>query len=99
MPQRGERRIRWLRAALANLDQIGDHIARDDPAAARRLVARIQQAITLLAKHPEIGRPGRVPGTRELVVPGTAYFIPYRVGAEAVEILRIIHGAQLWPPA
>jgi plasmid stabilization system protein ParE len=90
-------RVRWLRTALHNLDEEADYIAKDDPAAADRLVQRILRATDLLARNPAIGRPGRVPGTRELVVAGTPYIVPYRVRAEAVEILRAFHAARRWP--
>ncbi|HET6521471.1 MAG TPA: type II toxin-antitoxin system RelE/ParE family toxin, partial [Geminicoccaceae bacterium] len=50
-----------------------------------------------LAQHPESGRPGRVPGTRELVVSGTPYIVPYRVQGNTVQILRVLHGARKWP--
>ena len=52
---------------------------------------------TRLVMHPEIGRPGRVPGTRELVVPRTPFIIPYRVKDNAVQILRVYHAARKWP--
>jgi len=90
-------RVRWLRTALVNLDEEADYIAEDDPAAADRLVQRIPTAINLLAKNPSLGRPGRVPGTRELVIAGTPYILPYRVRAETVEILRVFHAARRWP--
>jgi toxin ParE1/3/4 len=89
--------VRWLRAALANLEAEADYIARDNPAAAARTVTRISDAVDKLATMPAMGRPGRVPGTRELVVPGTPYIIPYRVRRGAVEILRVFHGARRWP--
>ena len=44
-----------------------------------------------------MGRPGRVPGTRELVVPGTRYLVPYRVTGDTLQILRVYHGARNWP--
>ena len=53
--------------------------------------------VELLAQHPALGRPGRVEGTRELVVPDTPYLVPYRVRGHAVEILRVFHGARKWP--
>ena len=90
-------RVRWLRRALANLEAEANYIAEDDPAAARRMVQRIFRAVELLKKNPAIGRPGRVLGTRELVVGGTPYILPYRVRGEAVEILRFFHGARKWP--
>lgn len=90
-------RVRWLRAALANLEAEGDYIAEDNPAAADRFVQRIFRATDLLAKNPAMGRPGRVAGTRELVIGDTPYIIPYRVRANAVEILRVFHAARKWP--
>lgn len=90
-------RIRWLRTALANLDQEAEYIAADDPRAAARIMARIREAVERLATHPWSGRPGRVPGTRESIVPGTPYLVPYRVRGNAVEILRVFHGARRRP--
>jgi toxin ParE1/3/4 len=90
-------RVRWLRVALANLEAEADYIAKDNPAAAGRLVQRILHAVDLLAKNPAMGRPGRVSGTRELVVGDTPYIVPYRVRANAVEILRVFHAARKWP--
>ncbi|MBZ5511545.1 MAG: type II toxin-antitoxin system RelE/ParE family toxin [Acidobacteriia bacterium] len=92
-------RVRWLQAALDNLDAEAEYISRDDPAAAARVVTAIQRSIAQLAVHPAIGRPGRVPGTRELVVPDTPYIVPYRVRSYAVEILRVFHGKRRWPPS
>jgi addiction module RelE/StbE family toxin len=90
-------KIRWLRQALRNLDQEAAFIARDDPQAARRIVASIREAVAKLRSYPAIGRPGRVTGTRELVVPGMPYIIPYRVRGRSVEVLRVFHGARRWP--
>lgn len=90
-------RIRWLRAAEKSLDEIASYLAEDDLEAAARTVARIVDVIDLLAVHPAMGRPGRVVGTRELVVPDTPFIVPYRVRAKVVEILRVMHGARKWP--
>ena len=89
--------VRWLKRALANLDAEAAFIARDNPAAAARVVDAIAKAVELLAQNPALGRPGRVEGTRDLVVPGTPYLVPYRVRGHAVEILRVFHGARKWP--
>jgi toxin ParE1/3/4 len=89
--------VRWLRRALANLDAEAEYIAEDNPAAAWRVVLSILRAVELLKKNPALGRAGRVAGTRELVVPGTPYIVPYRVRGEAVEILRVFHAARKWP--
>ena len=90
-------RVRWLKAALKNLDEEAEYIARDDPRAAARIVERIATTVERLATHPASGRPGRVPGTRELVVAGTPYIVPYRVIRDTIEILRIFHAARKWP--
>ncbi len=90
-------RVKWLQVALANLEAAADYIAKDNPAAAGRFVQEIFRAAELLARNPAMGRPGRVPGTRELVIPNTPYILPYRVRANAVEILRVFHAARKWP--
>ena len=90
-------RVRWLRRALKNLDKEAEYIARDNPDAAARTVARIATSIDRLAIHPASGRIGRVPGTRELVIAGTPYIVPYRVHDDTVEILRVFHAARKWP--
>ena len=73
------------------------YIVRDDPEAAARIVERIVTSVEGLGAHPASGRPGRVPGTRELVVSGTPYLVPYRVRGETVEILHVFHSARKWP--
>lgn len=90
-------RVNWLRKALASLDEAAEYIAKDNPEAARRLVAEAFRQTDLLADHPEIGRPGRVLGTREFVMSGFPYLIPYRVRHGRVEILRVFHSARRWP--
>lgn len=90
-------RVRWLRAALHNLDEQASWIAADDPAAARLVVQRVLTAAAMLQQQPGLGRPGRVPGTRELVVPKTRLIVPYRVHGEDVEILRVFHTSRQPP--
>ena len=90
-------RIRWLRRALKNLDKEAEYIARDNPDAAARVVQRIAASVERLATHPASGRIGRVPGTRELVIAGTPYIVPYRVHDDTVEILRVFHAARKSP--
>ena len=90
-------RIEWLREALRNLDVEAAFIAKDNPDAVRHVVERVYEAVQSLERHPNIGRPGRVPGTRELVVAGTPYLVPYRVQGEAVEVLRVFHTARRTP--
>jgi toxin ParE1/3/4 len=90
-------RVKWLRAALADLSAEFEHIAKDNPSAASRTVLRIRRTVELLETHTAIGRPGRVPGTRELVIPGTPYIVPYRVRTGEIQVLRVFHAARRWP--
>lgn len=90
-------RVRWLSRALHNLADEADFIAIDDPKAAGLAVSRVLDAGQSLAQQPGIGHPGRVPGTRELVVPRTRYIVPYRVRGDTVEILRLFHTARRLP--
>jgi toxin ParE1/3/4 len=90
-------RVRWLRRALINLDEEAEYIARDNPDAAARIVERIAASVERLAAHPALGRSGRVPGTRELILPGTPYIVPYRIRGNTVEVLRVFHAARKGP--
>ena len=90
-------RLRWLRKALRNLDDEAAHIAAEDPAAARLVVKRVLDSVAMLAGRPALGRPGRVPGTRELVVAKTRYIVPYRVRGVVIEILRVFHTSRRLP--
>ena len=88
--------IRWRGTALFDLEAIQDYLIERNPPAALRLVVELREAAVRLAEQPSRGRPGRWRGTRELVVPGTPYLIPYRVRGEVIEILRVFHGARKW---
>ena len=90
-------RVRWLVGALAALVDAHDYIAPDNPGAAANMVRRIQQMTGYLADHPQMGRPGPKPGTRELMVAGTPYFVVYKVMETEVVIVRLIHTARLYP--
>lgn len=84
--------------AQRDLRAIAAHIQRDKPRTARRVVAGITERLKSLLAFPERGRQGRVDGTREAVLTGTPFIAVYRTTASAVEILRVLHGAQQWPP-
>ena len=90
-------RVRWLRRALVDLDEAEAFIAQDNPSAAAEVVAKIVRAVTLLKDKPGIGRAGRVPDTKELVVPDTPYIVPYRVKDVTVQVLRVFHTSRKWP--
>lgn len=91
-------RVLWSPAGRNDLLSLLAFIAEDNPTAAVRVVTRIaHNAEQLLSQSPSMGRPGRVPGTRELIVPRTPYIVPYRIVSETIEILRVYHGARKWP--
>lgn len=90
-------RLEWSPDAVADRDLIFDYIEADNPHAAALVDDRIAAAATRLIAFPESGRAGRVDGTRELLVSRTPYILPYRVIGDTVRILRVIHGARLWP--
>jgi plasmid stabilization system protein ParE len=77
--------------------EIGSYIEAHNPAVAARVIGAIATSVDRLAREPGRGRPGRIRGTRELVVVGTPYLVAYRVHANEIEILTIQHGAQRWP--
>jgi toxin ParE1/3/4 len=89
--------ILWLSRATADLYQVSAHIRQDNPRAAERVGAAIEAATQQLRRYLEMARPGKVAGTRELVVTGTPYLVVYRLRGETVEILRVLHGKQKWP--
>jgi toxin ParE1/3/4 len=88
----------WSPEAIADLLSLRAYLAQENPTAGRRMLERIRHDITnLLPENPHIGRPGRVSGTRELVITRTPYIVPYRVLEDVVQILGVYHGARRWP--
>ncbi|WP_342108496.1 type II toxin-antitoxin system RelE/ParE family toxin [Methylobacterium sp. SI9] len=87
----------WTPEATQDRDAIYDHIDRDNPAAAIALDERFGERAAYLIDHPMLGRPGRLPGTRELIVQRN-YIIVYDVTDAAVRVLRVLHTALPWPP-
>lgn len=83
--------VRWTRLALGDIAGIFAYIARDSEEAAIRVVDELMAVGASLEIHPRMGRPGRVSGTRELVV--GKYVLVYRAQKE-VKIVRVIHGAR-----
>lgn len=81
----------------ADVDENLDYIADDDPLEAIKVDNAIENQTALLLDNPELGRPGRVGGTRELVITGTRYIVAYRVQGEEIQLLRLLHGSQRWP--
>ena len=89
--------IIWLKTALKNLNEIAEYIAQESAQAASQVVETIETQVSLLATQPALGRPGRVLGTRELVISNTHYLVPYRIKNNAVEILRVFHTSRRSP--
>jgi toxin ParE1/3/4 len=89
--------LEWLVFALADREAIFDYIEADSPRAAIAVDERIQTCVEGLVQFPKMGRDGRVPGTRELVISGTPYIAAYSRVGNSLRILRKLHGAQDWP--
>lgn len=90
-------KIQWTPLAQAQAGEIHRFISADNASAADRQLDLVLESIAGLSLFPEKGRPGRVDGTRELVVPGTPYIVVYRLKAREIQIISILHGARRWP--
>jgi addiction module RelE/StbE family toxin len=90
-------KIQWSSTAVTDLESIREYIAKDSPTAARKVSKRIKEAVNRLENFPLSGRAGRVPGTRELVIPGTSYIAAYTIEGDEVLIAVVLHGRQNWP--
>ncbi len=90
-------KIRWSPTAVSDLESIRQYIAQDSPTSAHTVADRIREAVNRLGDFPLSGRAGRVPETRELVIPGTSYIVAYAVHGEDVLIAAVLHGRQSWP--
>jgi len=89
--------IRWTPQATDHLRSAHEYLAAESERAAGKLIDRILAAVEVLAQHPQLGRPGRVEGTRELVITRTPFIVAYRLRANQVQILAILHAARRWP--
>jgi toxin ParE1/3/4 len=89
-------KLRWSREAKQDLDDIDEYIALDKPEAARNVIARIRAAVEHLKPHPNMGRSGLLPGTRELIE--APFVIVYVIEGDTVHILTVFHGSKQWPP-
>jgi toxin ParE1/3/4 len=90
-------KIRITKPATTDLEEIANYIHTDNPSAAARTVLRILEAIEYLATYPTMGRVGRVPKTRELIISGTPFIAVYQIHQQAISILRVLHTARKWP--
>jgi len=90
-------KVRWTMPAVNQLQSVFVYISEGNPAAAERIIRRIHDAILRTARMPNAGRIGRVAGTREITVSGTAYVVAYRIVENMIHVLAILHRAQEWP--
>ena len=90
--------VKWTPQALAHLDQLAAYLVQESPISARGTLGTILASIDRLHAFPALGRPGRKPNTRELVVARTQFLVVYRNIGNDIELLAIVHGAQRWPP-
>jgi toxin ParE1/3/4 len=90
-------RILWSPIAVSDLESIRTYLAKDNPTAARKVAMKIKESVNRLVSFPLSGRDGRVPDTRELVIPGTSYIVAYTIQREEVQIAAVLHGKQTWP--
>jgi toxin ParE1/3/4 len=89
--------VKWLDEAFADLDQIFDYILERNPEAALKVSEAIRHQVGMLADHPQIGRTGRVRGTRELVITDLPYIAAYYIKEQEVRILAVLHTSRKWP--
>jgi toxin ParE1/3/4 len=87
----------WSPTALRHLVSIRAFIEKDSETNAVLVAGRILSAIDLVQTHLHLGRPGRLPGTRELVITGTPYIVPYRVRHKRLELPAVFDGRRQWP--
>ncbi len=90
-------KIYWLEKAVIDLEEAYEFVLYDNPPAAESEINRVLQAVERLSRNPAMGKAGRIPKTRELVIAGTPYIVIYRVKGSRLEILRVFHGARQWP--
>jgi addiction module RelE/StbE family toxin len=90
-------KLEWLEPALADRLTIFNHIEPENPRAAKALDMQFENAADRALQHPEIGRPGRIAGTRELLV-SRRYFLLYQTKGEILEVMAVVHTARQWPP-
>jgi toxin ParE1/3/4 len=89
--------IQWTQRARRQFLAIIDAVLADNPSAAERVYDAIMDGVARLVTFPEMGRHGRVPGTRELVITSQPYIVAYRIRGQTIHILAVLHGAQKWP--
>lgn len=92
-------KIRWTPLAADDLKSVHEYVGEHSPGAADVLIDRILASVEVLGRYPEIGRPGRIEETRELVINGTPFIVFYRIRRDQIELLGVLHAARKWPMA
>lgn len=91
-------KVRWSRLAEEDIQALRAYIREHDPVAAQKMAQTIISNVNkFLPDNPELGRSGRVSGTREFVIAQTPFIVPYRVRGQVIHVLRVYHGARSWP--
>ncbi|MDQ5884252.1 MAG: toxin ParE1/3/4 [Pseudomonadota bacterium] len=90
-------KIKWTEGASKNLHQIEEFIAKDNPKAAIDVILKIIKSVELLKNNPSMGKIGRIFDTRELIIAGSPFIVPYRIKHEQIEVLRVLHSSMQWP--
>jgi toxin ParE1/3/4 len=90
-------KLRWTDGALEDLQAAREYLEAENPRAAWDAINRIISAVERLERFPQMGRPGRVDRSRELVVTGTPFVVAYRLKGESIQVLAVLHGARKWP--
>jgi toxin ParE1/3/4 len=90
-------KVLWFKTARHDLLELRQYTAQHNPGAAHGVAVRIRAAVRTLMDHPQLGRVGRIEGTRELVVPQTPFIVAYRTAPGEIHVLAVIHGARQWP--
>lgn len=89
-------RVVWTPEAEQDRVDIWHYIAEDKPGAAARVDSLFSDAASSLATLPTLGKPGKIPGTRELL-PHLHYRLVYEISRDTVWILALVHTARQWP--
>ena len=90
-------KIEWAPEAIVNLAGLRKFIAETNPTSANDIAKRILENVRMLEEFPHRGKSGRVPGTREITLTGTPFFIVYRVSSETLQIIAVLHSSLNWP--
>jgi toxin ParE1/3/4 len=89
--------LQWTLKAVGGLGEAGNFIDEDNPQAAEKMAGRVREAVEYLLEQPNMGKPGRLTNTRELVISGTPFIIVYSVRGTAIQILRVLHHSRKRP--